>query len=255
MNEVERENFKAIAGSNLARCFIPVDGQEMRPDSLFFVKAGADWSPDYNHFLGTNGMPDGVASRFRFHLGERLAVPDDGTNPISLRGPALKSDEPRHLCLSDNGEGYNYLASSRYGRIVWEAFFGAIPDGLEVDHMNRVRNDDRLSNLRLVTHSDNIRNSRVTRRSNWKQDDRVLLIDTVGGNPLLMHPAKVNRNLTGGNNIWKVIHGDRVSDKGWYAVVNPTAAMVDTYFSIVLRDRLPSRRYASLRRKCLALVA
>lgn len=255
MDKLESENFKAVANSNLARCFIPVDGQELRPDSLFFVKAGADWSPDYNHFLGTNGMPDGVASRFRFHLGERLAVPDDNSDPVSLRGPALKADEPRLLRRSDNGEGYSYVNSSRYSRIVWEAHMGAIPDGLEVDHMNRVRNDDRLANLRLVTHGDNLRNSRVTRRSNWKQDDRVLLIDTVGGNPLLVHPTKVNRDLTHSNNIWKVLHGDRLSDKGWYVVVNPTAAMVDTYFSIVLKDRLPSRRYASLRRKCLTLVA
>lgn len=255
MDKFESENFKAIASSNLARCFVPVDGQELRPDSLFFIKAGADWTPDYQHMLGTHGMPDGVASRFRFHLGERLAVPDDGTNPISLRGPALKLDEPRHLRLSDNGEGYNYLASSRYGRLVWEAHMGAIPPGLEVDHMNRVRDDDRLANLRLVTHSDNIRNSRVTYRSSWKPEDRVLMIDTVHSNALLVHPTKVNRDLTGGNNVWKVLHGDRVSDKGWYAVMNPTVATVDTYFSIVLRDRLPGRRYKALLGKCMALVA
>lgn len=255
MNAIEAENFAQIASSNLARCFVPVDGQVLRPDSLFFILANADWTHDYNHFLGTSGMPDGVASRYRFHLGERLAVPDDNSDPVSLRGPALRADEPRPLRRSDNGEGYSYMNSSRYSRIVWEAFFGAIPDGLEVDHMNRVRNDDRLANLRLVTHSDNVRNSRVTRRSSWKPDDRVLLIDTVGGNPLLMHPAKVNRNLTGGNNIWKVLHGDRVSDKGWYAIVNPTAATVDTYFSVVLRSRLTGRRYKTLLEKCLALVA
>lgn len=255
MDKFESENFKAVASSNLARCFVPVDGQSLRPDSLFFILANADWTHDYNHFLGTNGMPDGTASRYRFHLGERLAVPDDNSDPVSLRGPALKADEPRLLRRSDNGEGYSYVNSSRYGRIVWEAHMGAIPPGLEVDHMNRVRDDDRLSNLRLVTHSGNIRNSRVTYRSSWKPEDRVLMIDTTHGKAMLVPPTKVNRDLTHSNNIWKVLHGDRRSDKGWYAIVNPTVATVDTYFSIVLRDRLPSRRYKTLLDKCMALVA
>lgn len=40
-------------------------------------------------------------------------------------------------------------------RSVWQAFNGAIPDGLEVNHKNGQRADNRLSNLELVTKSGN----------------------------------------------------------------------------------------------------
>ncbi len=40
-------------------------------------------------------------------------------------------------------------------RFVWIWHYGDIPEGLDIDHINRVRNDNRIENLRLVTHSDN----------------------------------------------------------------------------------------------------
>lgn len=40
-------------------------------------------------------------------------------------------------------------------RIVWETFNGEISNDLEVDHINSVRDDNRLTNLRIVTHKDN----------------------------------------------------------------------------------------------------
>jgi hypothetical protein len=43
-------------------------------------------------------------------------------------------------------------------RLIWEAFNGKIPIGFEIDHINRVRNDDRLENLRCVTHKENMNN-------------------------------------------------------------------------------------------------
>ncbi|EAO7510846.1 HNH endonuclease [Salmonella enterica] len=43
-------------------------------------------------------------------------------------------------------------------RIVWEMHFGPIPSGMEIDHINRIKNDNRLQNLRLVTPSDNCKN-------------------------------------------------------------------------------------------------
>ncbi len=40
-------------------------------------------------------------------------------------------------------------------RVTWIMHFGVIPPGFEVDHINRIRNDDSLNNLRLVTRSEN----------------------------------------------------------------------------------------------------
>ena len=45
-------------------------------------------------------------------------------------------------------------------RIVLEAFVGPCPEGHECDHKNRERDDDRLVNLRWVTHSENMLNRR-----------------------------------------------------------------------------------------------
>lgn len=43
-------------------------------------------------------------------------------------------------------------------RAIWETFNGPITGGLEIDHDNTDRTDNRLSNLKLVTHKMNMRN-------------------------------------------------------------------------------------------------
>lgn len=41
-------------------------------------------------------------------------------------------------------------------RLIWETANGPIPAGLEINHKNGVRDDNRLSNLEIVTHQENI---------------------------------------------------------------------------------------------------
>lgn len=42
-------------------------------------------------------------------------------------------------------------------RIVYETFHGEIPEGYEIDHINSVRDDNRLCNLQLLTHTENLK--------------------------------------------------------------------------------------------------
>lgn len=44
-------------------------------------------------------------------------------------------------------------------RVIWMLHHGDIPQGMFIDHINRVRDDNRIENLRLVTAQDNARNS------------------------------------------------------------------------------------------------
>jgi hypothetical protein len=41
---------------------------------------------------------------------------------------------------------------------IWENLVGEIPEGMEIDHINGIKTDCRLSNLRMVTHEVNSRN-------------------------------------------------------------------------------------------------
>ena len=45
-------------------------------------------------------------------------------------------------------------------RIIWKIVYGEIPDGFNIDHINGNPWDNRLENLRLVTHSQNMHNAR-----------------------------------------------------------------------------------------------
>lgn len=44
-------------------------------------------------------------------------------------------------------------------RIVWEWFMGPIPDGLQINHINLNKQDNRLSNLEVVTQAANMQHS------------------------------------------------------------------------------------------------
>lgn len=61
------------------------------------------------------------------------------------------------------GDGYVRLGGRRRGmsclyahRVIWEAVHGEIPAGLEIDHLNGRKADNRISNLDAVTHSENV---------------------------------------------------------------------------------------------------
>lgn len=53
----------------------------------------------------------------------------------------------------------------RVHRIIMMLCFGHIPENAEIDHINHVRDDNRLANLRFVTASGNRRNQSISSRN------------------------------------------------------------------------------------------
>lgn len=59
-------------------------------------------------------------------------------------------------CKVNLYDGNGNAKNVRVHRMIWEAFNGEIPNGYEINHKNEVRDDNRLSNLELVSHYDNL---------------------------------------------------------------------------------------------------
>lgn len=98
----------------------------------------------------------------------RPVVGYEGLYDVSNLGRvrSLKFGRVKIMKPKDNGNGYLRVSLRKDGkgkklyvhRIVWEAFVGPIPDGYELDHLNTVRDDNRLENLRCVTRKENMKN-------------------------------------------------------------------------------------------------
>lgn len=76
------------------------------------------------------------------------------TGKTSIMKKRKKKEGYERVNLSKNGT----VRTEDIHRLVWEAFHGAITDGMEIDHINTVRDDNRLANLRAVTHNENNHN-------------------------------------------------------------------------------------------------
>jgi hypothetical protein len=53
-------------------------------------------------------------------------------------------------------------------RALYEHHVGPIPQGMEIDHENGIPLDNRLSNIRMATHMDNMCNTRLRHNSSSK---------------------------------------------------------------------------------------
>jgi hypothetical protein len=45
----------------------------------------------------------------------------------------------------------------RIHRVVYQEFVGPIPQGMEIDHINNIKTDNKIENLQMLTKKDNIR--------------------------------------------------------------------------------------------------
>ena len=76
-----------------------------------------------------------------------------------------RADGYRQVALRLDGKQYQLKAHS----VAWILAHGAIPHGKQIDHINGIRDDNRLCNLRLVTQRENDQNRRKARGYSWNK--------------------------------------------------------------------------------------
>ncbi len=71
---------------------------------------------------------------------------------------------PHRISVSTKHEGKTWLLH----RIVWQMHNGEIPAGMSIDHINGNPWDNRIENLRLATHAQNMKNQKLRSDSKSK---------------------------------------------------------------------------------------
>jgi hypothetical protein len=103
--------------------------------------------------------PDEVALAIPWHKIERRIVRDQ--NGCWRYGGTL--NEKGYAQFTVNLGGKNYTA--KLHRVAWKKFVGPIPDGLQVDHLCRVRHCLNPRHFELVTTQENTRRGVVARKA------------------------------------------------------------------------------------------
>lgn len=87
-------------------------------------------------------------------------------------GSIVWIDSEKELSQSTDGKGYKFVRLSngcgkrkhfRVHRLVYETFKSDIPDGFQIDHIDRNKANNSIENLRVVTGSENCRNTSKNR--------------------------------------------------------------------------------------------
>lgn len=118
------------------------------------------------------------------------------------KGKVLEQSKDRkgykHIALSKDGK----IKTVKVHRLVYETFNGKIPEGMQVNHINEIKTDNRLENLNLMTPKENINwGTGIKRRSekliNGKCSKPILQINQTTNEVIAEFPSihQVERDL------------------------------------------------------------
>jgi hypothetical protein len=108
---------------------------------------------DVANFLGTS-----ITTAFSIKKGKTWAG-DSGARPVKTH---VARDHYIRFSPCKDGK---YVKMAVH-RAMWEAFVGPIPKGMEINHKNLDRADNRLENLELLTHRENVQHAFDAYREN-----------------------------------------------------------------------------------------
>ena len=86
------------------------------------------------------------------NLGRVKSLGNNKTRKEKILKPATNKKGYQYVNLYKNGKAKTF----KVHRLVYAAFNGEIPPGMEVNHINEVKTDNRLENLNLMTRKENI---------------------------------------------------------------------------------------------------
>ena len=106
----------------------------------------------------TNLLSSSEINELFTYDGSNLFWRDKASN-VAAGALAGSINNKGYLCVQVAGTLY------KVHNLVWILHGNTIPDGCVVDHVNRIRNDNRICNLRIATYTENNVNSKISCRN------------------------------------------------------------------------------------------
>lgn len=97
------------------------------------------------------------------------------------------------------------LGYRKVHRVLWETMIGEIPEGMVIDHINTIRTDNRLENLRVATLKENSNNPLTIKHQSLSAKRRGMPLET------LKKAWKSNKGRTPYNKGKKLINGKYIN--------------------------------------------
>lgn len=125
-----------------------------------YVKRNGDISYyiyDKEYISKRLSVQDGIEYYSSLYPGEEIRYNKDYDVFVSDQGNVFSRSKKRgKFKINNNIHGYSSFKNTTIHKLVMLTFDKYI-EGLEVDHINNIRNDNRLCNLQMVTHAENMK--------------------------------------------------------------------------------------------------